>query len=81
MTTINGEAAKTRITLGDALAAEALAAALAAEVEQLKVLLTEALEQGLIYWEPQTERGHIAKAGMQSRIRAALEGKDNDRHC
>lgn len=37
-----------------------------------KALLREVADKGLIYWEPNTERGHIAKADMLARIEAAL---------
>lgn len=35
--------------------------------------LTEARHKGLIYWEPNTERGHVAKALMFVKIDAALQ--------
>lgn len=47
------------------LAAEARADALAGALE-------DARTNGLTYWEPQTERGHVAKAQMLARIEAAL---------
>lgn len=38
----------------------------------LKLLLQEARDEGLIYWEPQTSRGAMAKADMLVRIDRAL---------
>ena len=42
------------------------------EVGRLREALEDARNNGLIYWEPRTERGHVSKAQMLSRIDAAL---------
>lgn len=38
----------------------------------LATLLREARDSGLIYWEPNTARGHVAKADLLARIDAAI---------
>lgn len=43
-----------------------------AEIARLREALKDARNNGLIYWEPRTERGHVSKAQMLSRIDAAL---------
>ena len=52
-------------------------AAAEARIATLTALLMEARGRGLIYWEPNTFRGHERKADMLARIDAALqtEGK------
>jgi hypothetical protein len=40
--------------------------------EGVEALLREVRDKGLIYWEPQTQRGTVAKADMLRRIDAAL---------
>jgi hypothetical protein len=44
-----------------------------AQVAVLASMLREVLYHGLIYWEPNTARGNIAKADMQGRIDILLE--------
>ncbi len=44
-------------------------------VGDMSLLLREVLDKGLIYWEPITERGHIAKADMIKRCEAALSAE------
>lgn len=41
-------------------------------IAELLATLKDARDNGLIYWEPNTERGHVAKALMLARIDAAL---------
>lgn len=43
-------------------------------VESLVAALTEARDNGLIYWEPRTERGYTAKMQMIARIDALVGG-------
>lgn len=40
--------------------------------DELLAALRDAADNGLIYWEPQTDRGHVAKAQMLARIRSLL---------
>ena len=54
---------------------EAEVEAAESSASQLREALTDARENGLIYWEPNTERGHVQKALMLSRIDAALKGE------
>ncbi len=59
----------------DDLNTEAASAALAAEKARgdgLAKALRDAKDNGLIYWEPNTERGSVQKALMLARIDAAL---------
>lgn len=49
------------------------------EVGRLREALEDARNNGLIYWEPRTERGHVSKAQMLSRIDAALAEKEKRR--
>ena len=44
-------------------------------VEELTFALLDARANGLIYWEPQTVRGHREKAAMLARIDALLSAK------
>jgi hypothetical protein len=37
-------------------------------IERMKTILREVQREGLIYWEPNTERGHASKAWMLARI-------------
>jgi hypothetical protein len=37
-------------------------------IVDLTEMLREVRDEGLIYWEPNTERGHVAKADMIARI-------------
>lgn len=53
------------------------AAVLQAENVRLREALKDARNNGLIYWEPRTERGHVSKAQMLSRIDAALAEEEN----
>jgi hypothetical protein len=46
------------------------------EIERLRELLSEAGNRGLIYWEPQTRRGAVSKAGLMARISAALAASE-----
>jgi hypothetical protein len=41
-------------------------------VVDLTEMLIEVRDEGLIYWEPNTERGRIAKARMLDRINRVL---------
>ena len=47
-------------------------ASLMASAPDLFEALRDARDNGLIYWEPNTERGHATKARMLARIDAAL---------
>lgn len=51
-----------------------------AEIARLREALEDARNNGLIYWEPRTERGYASRAQMLSRIDAALaeQEKTND---
>ena len=42
------------------------------EIERLRNLLVDVRDNGLIYWEPNTRRGHMAKAVMWGRIAGTL---------
>ena len=44
-------------------------------VVRLENLLADVRHNGLIYWDPVTERGAVARSHMMLRIDAALEGK------
>ena len=44
-------------------------------VTQLEGLLIDARDNGLIYWDPVTERGAIERSKMMSRIDVALNRK------
>lgn len=48
--------------------------AASARIAELEAALRDAADNGLIYWEPITTRGHVQKAKMLERIRAALAG-------
>jgi len=51
----------------------AVVVGLAAEqIERLEAALRDARHNGLIYWEPNTTRGHVAKAEMLARIDTML---------
>ena len=56
----------------NALEAWAIIVALRAEHAKLEGALRDARANGLIYWEPRTERGHIAKARMLAEIDRVL---------
>jgi hypothetical protein len=58
-----------RVAIHQAREAEA---ALSVRIEALEAMLRETLDKGLIYWEPQTARGAVAKADMKARIAALL---------
>ena len=45
-------------------------------VEELRLALLDARTNGLIYWEPQTVRGHTEKAAMLARIDALLSARE-----
>lgn len=68
---IMGANAGTVVALCDAVDAQA------DEIARLRAALEEARHKGLIYWEPNTERGHVAKALMLARI-DALIGETSD---
>jgi hypothetical protein len=55
-----------------ATTAEARADRLTAERDEAVKALTDARENGLIYWEPNTDRGYVAKAQMLARIDTVL---------
>jgi hypothetical protein len=40
---------------------------------ELVTMLTEVRDAGLIYWEPQTERGYQSKCAMIARVDAVLQ--------
>lgn len=40
---------------------------------ELREMLIEARDKGLIYWEPNTSRGHISKAEMLAKIQHVLQ--------
>jgi hypothetical protein len=42
-------------------------------VERLRAMLTEVRDRGLIYWEPNTSRGHESRAKMLADIDKVLE--------
>lgn len=42
-------------------------------ISDTKALLTEILDNGLIYWDPTTARGHVAKAEMIRKINQHLD--------
>lgn len=42
------------------------------EIERLRKLLIDVRDNGLVYWEPNTRRGHTAKAVMWGRIQGTL---------
>jgi hypothetical protein len=42
-------------------------------IGDLTEMLREVRAKGLIYWEPNTERGHLAKASMLARISALVD--------
>lgn len=46
------------------------------ERDALRAMLHEVMEKGLIYWEPNTSRGHVSKAEMLARIRKLLEDEN-----
>jgi hypothetical protein len=73
---LNAEAMAKLIAAAPQLAAEVVR--LEARVKELETLLAEANAKGLIYWEPQTTRGHINKAELVSRIEQALAKKEGE---
>lgn len=60
------------------VAARHVFTSLQARVAELEEALRDALNNGLIYWEPNTPRGHVAKAQMLKRIEDLLGG-DHDK--
>lgn len=50
-----------------------------AKAECMEAVLRDAKDNGLIYWEPNTERGSVQKALMLARIDAALAAKEAER--
>ncbi len=65
-----------RTAIHDPTMYERTIATLRTQLAEHKALLREARDKGLIYWEPNTERGYIAKAQMIARIDAALGQED-----
>lgn len=45
--------------------------------ETLRVLIRETIDKGLIYWEPNTERGYVRKAELIARLEAALSASSH----
>lgn len=59
-------------TCGPLMTYDVCICALEAERDGLRTALIDARDNGLIYWEPNTSRGHVSKAEMIQRIDAAL---------
>jgi predicted DNA-binding protein (UPF0278 family) len=49
-----------------------------ARANALEALLAEICESGLIYWEPNTNRGHVAKAEMLAKAYSLLNARKGD---
>jgi len=72
VTTLDSERQANAILTDQLDAATRRADELAAALEKLRETLKDVRERGLIYWEPNTERGHITKATMLARIDTVL---------